>query len=137
MNIVWNWTPRVGLGPFKVGENIDKYKSEFGLIFLDEQDNTNWDSYKLPELDIFIDVENEIIESIHSDKYFCYKGVNLIGLTLEELNQKLPQTRAEIDDCVEFDDGDIQTPYDYDELGLQVWLSNNRVVSIICLNLTN
>jgi hypothetical protein len=135
MNILWNWLPRVGLGPFKLGENIQKFKHNYDFVLLDEEDTTNWDSYKLSELDIYIDVEDDIIKSIHSDKYFCYKGINLIGLTLEEFNQQLSQFSAEIGEYVEFDNGDIQTPYDYDEVGLQVWLSNNKVVSVICMDI--
>jgi len=137
MDITWNWVPKIGLGPFKLGKKIEKYKKEFELILLDEEDSTNWDSYKLPKLDVYIDVEDGIIESIQSDEYFCYVGINLIGLTLSELNKNLPNSSLNIGDYVEYDDGDIQIPYDFDELGLQVWLSNDKVVSIICLNITS
>lgn len=137
MEIIWSWHPKIGLGPFKLGTNIDAYLRNYNLFpnNTEEDDGTNWDSYKISGVDTFIDVENGVIESIRSFEFFYYMGKNLIGLTLEELNQKLPNSAKEKGDSVEYEDGDIQTPYDYDDLGLQIWLSKNRVVSAICINL--
>ena len=137
MEIIWNWQPKVGLGPFILGTLIDTYRKNYSFVLASDEveDRTNWVGYKITGVDTFIDVEDGSIESISSSEYFCFKGDNLIGLTFNELNKKLPNAIHGIGEPVEYDDGDVQISYDYDELGLIIWVSNDIVVNATCINL--
>jgi len=63
-----------------------------------------------------------------------YEGFDLIGLTIAELEELLDSEADDQGEPVEFDDGDVQVPYDFFDFGLQVWTVDDVVVSVICLD---
>lgn len=135
MSTVWEWVPNSSLGPIKLGDKISFYIKNLCLSNDDsEGDDTNWIGYKLPDVDTYIYVENEIIVSITSYEEFYYKGKNIIGMKANKLSETLDCEPSELGDSVLFDDGDIQTPFEYFHLGLQLWVSNEIVVSASIMN---
>jgi hypothetical protein len=134
LNMEWIWRPNYSVGAISLGDKIEKYLDVFGLICLDEVvDNTGWIRYKLPNIDTYIDSEDGIIVSISSYDIFIYKDNNLIGLDVHDLNKILGCDPDDIGYPVLYEDGDIQTPYDYNILGLQLWVSDGKVVLASCV----
>jgi len=131
--MIWNWYPGLGLGPFKLNDDINKYVSTYNLTKeLEEVDVTGWITYNVPNRDISLDVEDSLIVSICSYDYFCFKNKNLIGMKIKTFVELLSIFSYEIGESVEYDDVDIQTAYEYDELGLQVWESQGVIVGAAC-----
>lgn len=135
MNTVWEWVPNSSYGPIKLGDKIGLYITTLRLSNDDaEGDDTNWIGYKLPDVDTYIYVENEMVVSITSYEEFCYKGKNIIGMKANQLSETLGCEPSELGKPVLFDDGDMQTPFEYFHLGLQLWVSNEIVVSASIMN---
>jgi hypothetical protein len=135
MNTVWEWVPNSSLGPIKLGDQISSYIQNLHLSNDGaEDDATNWIGYKLSNVDIYIYVENGIIVSITSYDEFIYKDKNIIGMKVNQLSEILGCEPSELGKPVLFDDGDIQTPFEYFHLGLQLWVSNEIVVSASIMN---
>ena len=132
MNIEWTWIPNICLGPIKIGSDIEPYLATLNLVADNSEDNTGWDTYIFPDFETYIDVEDEKVVSVTTYSEFLYKGQNLIGLNLFKLGELLGVAADEIGQPVEYEDGDIKTPYEYYELGLQVWVSDKHVTSISC-----
>ncbi len=135
MNTVWEWVPNSNLGPIKLGDKISPYIQTLHLSNDNtEGDDTNWIGYKLPNIDTYVYVENEIIISITSYEEFNYKDKNIIGMKVNQLSEILGCEPSELGESVLFDDGDIQTPFEYFHLGLQLWVSNEIVMSASIMN---
>jgi len=135
MNIIWEWVPNSSLGPIKLGDQISCYIETLHLLDDDAEDDiTNWIGYRLPDVDTYIYVENEIIISITSYEEFIYKDKNIIGIKVNQLSEILGCEPTEFGRSVLFDDGDIQTPLEYIDLGLQLWVSNEIVMSASIMN---
>lgn len=134
MKIVWEWEPNSSLGPIKLGDQISYYVEVFDLIGEEDEDLIGWMDYKLPNVDTYIYAENGVIASICSYEEFIYKGKNLIGIETSELLNTLGYEPDEVGESVLYDNGDIQTPLEYFNLGLQLWIRNEEVVSASCAN---
>ena len=132
------WEPNHSLGGVSLGRDIAIYIEEYGLS-KDESnidDGTNWDTYNSTYLDLEIHSDAGKIVSITTETELIYQGENLIGLTVEQVTSLLGRTADEIGESVEYEDGEIQTPYDFFDLGLQLWAESCNVVSASCLNYT-
>lgn len=138
MHIDWNYVPNVSLGPIEIGSDIDDHVRTLGARYDESSaDGSPWDSYVIPEHDIYIDVADGRVISITGYKVTSFKDHNLIGMSLIHLGEVLGVTADEVGDPVEFDDGDVKTSYDYFALGLQIWVSNGIVTSATCLSYEN
>jgi hypothetical protein len=135
MNVMWDWLPNIRLGPVVLGENIDIYINSLNVYLEDEEqdDMTDWVRYVVPDVDIYIDVENGKVVSVTSYGEFIYKGKNIIGMNVIDLDRILGCAADEVGGSVVYDDGDRRTPYEYFNLGLQVWTSKNIITSGSCL----
>ncbi|RLA51907.1 MAG: hypothetical protein DRR42_09045 [Gammaproteobacteria bacterium] len=134
MSYEWEWFPNRSLGPVTIGSNIEIYIANLALVKDESTDATGWDTYILPDFEIYIDVEDGKVISITAYREFLYKGRNLVGTNLIELDGLIDAKADEVGQPVEYEDGDIKTPYEYFGLGLQVWVSKNRVTSISCMS---
>lgn len=73
VDIIWNWHPGLGLGPFKFNSNINDYMDTYNLEKnLEEVDVTDWITYGVPNTEISIDVENDLVVSISSYDFFFF-----------------------------------------------------------------
>lgn len=138
MNINWQWIPNKSLGPVVIDSKISEYFKSLNVV-RDETstDSTDWDTYIVPGDDVCIDVAGEEVVSITAYLEFKYDGKNIIGMTTMQVEQMLGCTADEIGDAVEYDDGDVKIPFDYFDLGLQVWASDGVVTSATCLSYDN
>lgn len=77
-------------------------------------------------------VENEIIESVSSDKFCFYKGKNLINMSIEECIQHLDVkvTKKEVFSEEERECYTGDTCYYFDTLGAMIWVMDGFVESI-------
>lgn len=128
------WSPNVGLGPVTFGSPVGELTQSLGAYAdVKISDETGWDSYCLPEVDLSVDAEDGKIVAIRSYSTFFYKGENLIGMSIIQAGRLLGRTADEIGAEVEYDDGDVQVSFDFINEGLQVWTSHGRVVSATCM----
>tara|TARA_R110000787_G_scaffold1497_7_gene6284 strand:- start:3058 stop:3480 length:423 start_codon:yes stop_codon:yes gene_type:complete len=133
MKMMWDWVPNQRLGPIEIGISVETYVGQLGAQLLAEiDDSTGWDSYYIPHHDVYINAEDGEVVSISAHKSFYYGIKNVLGMTIEQLEALLGCKADEIGNSVEYEDGDIQTPYDYSELGLVAWVSQDVIVNVVC-----
>lgn len=130
----WLWTPNISLGPILIGSDLKKHIITLDAVY-DEStnDSTDWDSYVMHDYDVYMDVSNGKVVSITSYSKFLYEGTNIVGATMTQLAYILGCAADEVGDPVEYDDGDVKISYDYFDLGLQVWTSDDVITSATCL----
>ncbi len=135
MNINWQWVPNKSLGPIIIDSKISDYFENLNVV-RDETstDSTDWDTYIVPANDVYIDVDGEDVVSITAYREFKYDGKNVIGMTTAQLEKVLGCTPDEVGEAVEYDDGDVKTSFDYFDLGLQIWASDEVITSATCLS---
>ncbi len=132
----WVWIPNQSLGPVKLGAPIRDYIEMLALKReqYDQSLGSPEPHYEVSGVDLSIYVENDLVETLLSEEVFLYKGVNLIGLRREDLTRLMGREPSETDE-IDLSEDDEEPPYlvyDYDGLGLQVWLLGGRVESAIC-----
>ncbi|WP_299817497.1 hypothetical protein [uncultured Roseibium sp.] len=127
----WNWTPGVGVGPLKFGVSIDDNQTDLDLKLLVPEggDASGWATYEVGGPNKTISTENGKIESIQCEDYFGYKNENLIGMSEAELVAHMGEEPYEIGVSVEYDNGVIETPFEYDNLALIAWSADGKIVS--------
>ena len=129
---MWEWVPKKSLGDIELGASIGLIKSGYDLLGGEYDSVTGWTTYYLPDHDIYIDTENDNIICITSYRDFFYKNQNIIGINILLLGETLGVLPDEVGEPVEYEDGEVKTPREYFELGLQVWMSRNVVSSVSC-----
>lgn len=123
--------PFKSIGKFIFDTNIDAYHDELTSFNYEEPDEFNKEYYRSHDDNLMIAVRNNVLESIFCYKELYYQNTNLIGLNLVEF-QKLLQSNY-VGDVEEYDLGDEvpQLVYQFDEIGVQVWTKQDKVVTII------
>lgn len=125
------FTPSRSLGPFILGAPA----GEAMAIARFEAQRSSSDSYLdlrsfvSEDLGVRLEVRNNIIESVSSEVEFIINDVNIIGFNLENLESMLGTKASEVDSTQDPADPVI---IDFDELGMQLVLSDNRIVSATC-----
>ncbi len=126
----YDWIPKKSYGVLVLGDNINKYCNTLGTYLASATDpTTGWSTYYLPDADISIYVEEEKIICIEINDRCFYKGTNLIGLPLESVETILLCKARSAGIVVEYDDGDIQYPYEFSDFGLDIWVSEEKIVA--------
>ncbi|MFB6340996.1 hypothetical protein ACE1ET_04715 [Saccharicrinis sp. FJH62] len=121
---------RVGL--FVFNENIEAY-SEFDFSFTKSDDVTNWDGYELEDEGLDIYTEKNCIVSIACRKELFFKGTNLIGLSFNTFTRKFKlKPSGETDQIYMPVNDDYQEVIEFDEIGIQIWLSENKILTVFC-----
>jgi SAM-dependent MidA family methyltransferase len=124
--IQWDWIPCVSVGPITFGEPALPIIQKYNLPLIPEFGSSEEHVYEFPDRTTIV-VENRLIDSISCKSNFFYQGVNLIGLSIEEIRVVLGQED-------EVDQFEYQTCFDFDELCLQIWTSNEteKVETVSC-----
>ncbi|MFB6319586.1 hypothetical protein [Saccharicrinis sp. FJH54] len=121
---------RVGLFVFK--ENIEAY-SAFDFSFTECDDITSWDVYELEEVGIDIYTEKNCIVSIACRKELFFNGTNLIGLSFSTFTSKFNlKPSGETNRIYMPVDDDYQEVVEFDEIGIQIWLKENKILTVFC-----
>ena len=130
--ITFDWTPTVGIGPFKFGEPISTCV-ESGLIEFcpDLSDDGERDCYQtVGDEDPWVSAyEDGAVHDVSTDRHLFYRGQDLLGLHIDEVIKILGQAPDEFSDPMELDDDDIQITAEFDALGLQLWLRDGVAVT--------
>lgn len=92
------------------------------------------ETYSLPDAEDYLGVENGILVSVTACQGVIYKGVDLVGLRIGELEGLLGCPADDTGPALKYDNGEVRTPYDFFEFGLQVWTDDGVVVSVSCLD---
>lgn len=128
--------PNVSLGQFVLGNNIREYFKYNTYIYEEnpnKQDGYGFDSFYFvnQELDVWTDNEGTIkcIKSTHE----CYwNNVNIVGLSYKKLLSKF-DLKPDSEDVCYFSNGKMKTQhvYDFDSVGMQVWVWYGIVRTVI------
>lgn len=132
----WLWIPNQSIGVVHFETSIQIYIDSIGAFMTESADEiTNWEIYELNNEDIVIFVENGLVAAVTTYEYLYFKDINLIGIHQEELIEVLETEPDEIGTSVLYEDGDVQTPLEFESLGLEAWMRDDYVVSGSCNNM--
>ena len=132
----WLWIPNKSLGAIEFDTSIEIYINSIGAYMSEpKNDITGWETYEIDNEELYIYVEEGLVVSVSAYESIYFKNINLIGLSQKELIEILEVEPDEVGTPVLYEDGDVQTPLDFDSLGLGAWISNDRLVSGCCSNL--
>ena len=130
--------PFVSVGVFKFDTPIKEYlqNSLYSYTQQGVQEN-GYDYYSIIEPQLSITCENGNITAIMCHKCCYINNRNLIGLSLSQC-KKILNAEPDSYDFIQvgYDDEKPQTVYDFDSLGLQIWVANQKVVSVSCFSFT-
>jgi hypothetical protein len=124
----WELEPFDRVGAFKLGSDVNHYIDTYELSLRPiESDNPEDFTFDIGETDSFLrtDYDKHIL-SVTCEDECRYKGVNLIGKPLEDV-ELLLQAKAVYDD--QMCDQEI---YVIDQLGLMLWVDDGIVVTVNC-----
>lgn len=130
------------VGAFIIGEPMVDLLSLLKLEydFYEKANDSEYSEsfYDILELGLSVYVnDDDIITSINCYKFCYYNNVNVIGLNIDDLilhiSTKLNKTESYYVGKINSKE-QKQKVYDFDEIGLQVWVYRNKVVNIHCCN---
>ena len=128
----YDWIPTVSVGEIKLGEPVSHYL-ESGLLFVNRfMEESVGLMYEDEGETILVNEEDGWIDGISCYETLHYQGQNLIGLHINDAAAILdsePIYGEPFDMAGIFDDGRIETPAAFDELGLILYLDEDIVVS--------
>ncbi|UMY65276.1 MULTISPECIES: hypothetical protein [unclassified Flavobacterium] len=124
------FVPFEQVGEFKLGTPINDYLKSFSFTFSEKDTITEWETYELQEEGLELYVENGLIVSICCRDECIYKGRNMIGMGIDEFLSAF-SVHSSSSNKIHLDDDESQFVYDIDEMGLQVWSRNGRIVTAI------
>ncbi|SHN31206.1 hypothetical protein [Mucilaginibacter sp. OK098] len=131
--------PNVSVGQLKFGESIKKYlKYEHTYFKKDVNDIYMEDNYEFidPPIIVFVNSSNKI-SSITCNVGCFWKGENLIGFPINEfikLSGIEPDRKEKLYVMTAYNKGQRQDVYDFESLGLQIWVWKNKIVTVGCTN---
>lgn len=112
------------------GDPIDQYCAKYNLKIIPEEYNekVNWEVYRADE-GISIYTEDSKIKAVSCSKSCFYKGTDLIEVPIERITSvlNLQPDMIEVEELIE----GPQEVYDFDEIGLQLWVKNGKIVTAI------
>ncbi len=119
------------IGEFILKSNIADYKNDFRFKYTPPDETTEWETYEELETKLLLYVENEIIQSISCNEECLFKGRNIIGMSIDDfVNFYGIEPVGELDKLY-VNDNETQDVYEFDDIGLQVWCSNDTIVTVI------
>ena len=130
----WEWIPNTRMGLIEFGLPVPTKLLNLKRVLKDGDwaDDSHIVSYDLNDVDITVDLVDNRVAFVTSWSYFIFKGVNLIGKNMKDLETLLDSAADEEGEGVEYDDGDVRIPFTFTDLGLLVWMSDSLVASICC-----
>lgn len=127
--------PNVSFGNILFGDNIKNY-SDRQYEYSDTIGKDAYSSYSFRETPVSAYVDKDgMIESISCKTECIWEGVDLIGLAYKRFNLLCPKPIAHNDRVWvylnEDQDEQEQDVYEYDELGLQLWVFDGTIVTAL------
>ena len=125
--------PNKSVGPFVIGDSIDRYLSYPHTSKRHNEESFSYDSYVFDEYKITVWVENNLIETICCDEECFWEGHNLIKMPFDEFLERYqlkPDSSESIYLSV-YGRGQNQMVYVFDDAGLQIWVWRKRIVTVL------
>ncbi len=124
------------VGEFQIGSNIENYIKKYNFNIYDySNDSTPGINFSLTNPKITLFVYEEIIESIACYEKLVFKKKNLIGMSLVQFIEHTGENYVGLIDELDFEDNEPpQYVYEFEGIGLQVWIKNEIIVTIIVSN---
>ena len=125
--------PNESVGVFKLGNNIKEYLNLNPKYYpkIDEYTDDMYD-FCCPELSIWTN-DDGVINSISCHKECYWQGNNLIKMLFEEFlsKYKINPDQSENIYLMVNERGQNQMVYDFNDLGLQIWVWRKKIVTVI------
>lgn len=125
--------PFESVGGFMFNKSITDYLGLYKFTIYQKDGDYDCDKYNIdnPDISLYVD-DNDIIESINCREELIYKGRNLIGMSIEEFISHTGEKYYREIDELNFDEDKIpQYVYEFDDIGLQVWCKNDKIITVI------
>jgi hypothetical protein len=138
INAKYTLVPNVSLGPFKLRAPIDDYFSLSDYVYYKQDEDYLRDFYEFKRyvgLSIYVNKSN-LINHIDANRYCLYQNMNMIGCNFNKFKKMIhqePDTES-IEPIVVNNKNQKQHVYDFDNLGLQIWVRYNIIKAVICGN---
>ncbi|WP_294626895.1 hypothetical protein [uncultured Bacteroides sp.] len=127
--------PNVSVGMFVLGDNINRYLSLSHTVEHIDRGFYSYDDYEFPEQYVSMWVENQKIEFITCDTYCFWHNENLIGMSYDRFLLLIGGQQPDDEDVcyipISKDRGQNQKVYDFENLGLQIWVWRNKIKTVI------
>ena len=127
-------TPNVSVGGILFGDSIENYDDR-QFEYEGEILSSAYQSYSFADIPVTAYVEDGRIESITCETECVWQGKNLINLEYDEFVVIYPQKPDKIDRLTvmqeDGSDGQEQDVYYYGEIGLMLWVFDNKIVTVI------
>ena len=134
-------TPNKCISSFIIGSQIDDYLNNLTYIHKQGHNSTGWENYYFYDegLEVYVDKETRIIESITCRDNCYLEGTNLIGLSFDKFWDRL---EAEVGEWTSekfwMSETEQQTAYNIDGMSLQIWVNSaGLIVSVSLLNFSD
>jgi len=124
--------PFISVGEFKFNTNIENYTSIYKFAYSPCDDITGWDKYKSNEFMFEIYTLDSLIVSIACRKQCIYKRKNLIEMLINDFISTYKINPDKIEKMFIGNEKKAQKIYEFDSLGLQIWVRDTKIVTIFC-----
>lgn len=132
--IFFEWVPTVRVGPVHFGDDIaDHIKNMPIQACMDPFDENEFLCYGYGEEEepsYFLDDDGRVEDIVCFDG-LIFQDTNLIGLPIDRVIELLGSDPDEYGEEVKHGEGEIRTPVEFDNLGLQLWLRDGIAVSAV------
>lgn len=130
-NITLHFIPNCSVGDFKFKTPIDLYLEKPHLVETFIEKYYTYDSYYFYEDDVTVDVENGLICNIICDNNLYWDNHNLIRMNFKNFLSTFNLKYSCFEKIYLAGINQTQKVYDFDELGLQVWVWRNLIRTVI------
>ena len=116
---LWLWVPCESYGPIVFGTNLSQTASDIGMILLETFDPIG-DRYSfLNDNELTISGNNNVVERVCTSEDLIYEGGDLLDWPLSDI-EALFGRADEVGERID----DVGKPYDFESVGLQLWVDD-------------
>lgn len=129
--------PHISVADIKFGDKIELYANRHHE-YSDEINGDVYEAYTFSDVPVTAYVELGLIESIRCTEECIWNGTNIIGLTYEEFKKLYSNDPDAIESLSVMQENGLdqeQEAYDYDELGIQLWVYENKIVTVMAASI--
>ena len=128
-------TPNSSLGVFELGKDIGTYLHLPHFFEHNDFETFSNDCYEFYDgiVEVWVIKDNKI-DTIRCNSECYWKEKNLIGMLFDDfskLSENKPDKESVVYVPINRDRGQNQTVYEFDKLGLQVWVWRNRIKTVL------
>jgi len=132
--------PNVSLDKFILGSDIRGYLKNVSYVYEENPDtkkDVGYDSYcfENPDLEVWTD-KNGIIRSVRSETDCYWNNINIVGLRYNKFKEIFQLEPDDQEICYLYD-GTSQHVYDFDSVGLQIWVWYGVIRTVIAYQATD